>query len=93
VQLRAAREALDRLYVAAFALQRELEARKHRLAVDQHRAGAALAELAAVLGAGQMELLAQHLEQRLVGGEEHFLLLAVHAQRHAHLVHVSPLTR
>ena len=31
----------------------EHEARQHRLAVDQHGAGAALAELAAVLGAGE----------------------------------------
>ena len=33
-------------------------------AVDQHRAGAATALAAAVLGAGQAEVVAQHAEQR-----------------------------
>ena len=33
-------------------------------AVDQHRAGAALAAVAALLGAGQVEPLAQQVEQR-----------------------------
>src|SRR2546430_434151 len=40
------------------AFQREHQARELRLAVDQHRAGAAFAELAAVLGAGETEILA-----------------------------------
>ena len=33
-------------------------------AVDQHRAGAALAVVAALLGAGQVELVAQQVEER-----------------------------
>src|SRR6202035_694477 len=37
-------------------------------------------ELAAVLGAGQPALLAQHLEQGVVGGEDDRLVLAVDAQ-------------
>ena len=70
----------------------EHEAGEHRLAVDQHGAGAALAELAAVLGAGQAEVLAQHLEQGLVGREEDVLLLAVDAQDDPRLLaaHASP---
>ena len=32
-------------------------------AVDQHRAGAALAVIAALLGAGQVEMVAQRVEQ------------------------------
>ena len=37
------------------------------LAVDQHRAGAALALAAAVLGAGQLQVFAQDVEQRPIG--------------------------
>jgi hypothetical protein len=40
-------------------------ARARRLAVDVHRAGAALADPAAVLAAGQAERIAQHPQQRL----------------------------
>ena len=69
----------------ALAFEREHQAGKHRLAVDQHRAGAAFAELAAVLGAGEVEVLAQHLEQRLVRRERDFDVLAVDAQHHVHV--------
>ena len=41
------------------------EARAHGLAVDEHGAGAALALAAAVLGAGQVELVAQNAKQAL----------------------------
>ena len=58
----------DRLDAAALALDRQHQAGEHRLAVDEHRARAALAELAAVLGAGEVEILAEHLEQGLVRG-------------------------
>ena len=47
-------------------LDGERQAREQRLAVDEHRAGAALAELAAVLRPGEAEVLAQDLEQRAV---------------------------
>ena len=39
------------------------EAGADRLAVEEHRAGAAVAGVAADLGAGQAELVAQHLGQ------------------------------
>jgi hypothetical protein len=42
-------------------------ARPHRAPVEQHRAGAALPFAAAVLGAGQLQPIAQHGEQALVG--------------------------
>ena len=45
-------------------LHGEHQARAHRLAVDQHRAGAADAVLAADLGAGQPELVAQEVGQQ-----------------------------
>ena len=38
----------------------------HRDAVDMHGAGAALRDAAAVLGAGQADLLAHHPQQRRV---------------------------
>src|SRR5262245_24549431 len=80
MQLGAAGEAFDGLDAAALALDRQHEAGELRLAVEQHGAGAALAELAAVLGAGEREVLAQDLEQRLVRGEGRLHRLAVDAQ-------------
>ena len=37
----------------------------HRLAVHQHRAGAAIAQVASLLGTGKAQRVAQHVEQRL----------------------------
>ena len=42
---------------------RKSEARQHAPTVDQHRAGAALSMVAALLGAGQPQVLAQCIEQ------------------------------
>src|SRR6266480_360152 len=80
MQLRAAAEAFDRFHRAALALGGEHQAGKLRRAVDQHGAGAALAQLAAVLGAGEAEVLAQHFEKRLVPGAGQLDGLAVDAQ-------------
>ena len=43
------------------------DARRHRLAVGEHRARAALFEPAAELGGAQSEVVAQHVEERRVG--------------------------
>ena len=59
------REALDRDDLAPVGLRAVHEAGAHELAVEQHRAGPALALLAGALGAGQVEPLAQHEEQAL----------------------------
>ena len=67
--------------VAAAALDAEHQAREHRLTVEQHGAGAALAKLAAVLGAAEVQVLTQHLEQRLVRRERDVGRLAVDGQR------------
>ena len=48
-------EALDGLDVPAFAGRGERDAGQARLAVDQHRAGAAFAAVAALLGAGEAD--------------------------------------
>ena len=59
-------ESLDGGDLPAFGFDRQHQARQHRLAIDQHRTGAALTKLAAVLGAGELQIFAQHFEQRLV---------------------------
>ena len=69
--------ALDGRDLAPLALDRKHQAGEHGLAVDQDRARPALAELAAVLGAGEVQLLAEHLEQRLVRRREDVALLTV----------------
>ena len=50
--------------VGAVVADRERQARIDPPAVDQDRAGAALAAVAALLGAGQVQPLAQEIEQR-----------------------------
>src|ERR1700722_18653776 len=71
VHLPDAAEAFDRLDAAAFGLHREHQASAGTVAVDQHRAGAADALLAADMGAGQAQRVAQEIgeeEPRLNGG-------------------------
>jgi len=85
-QLAALGEALDRAHVLADRVDREAEATQDRHAVDLHGAGAALAELAAVLGAGQVHLLTEHLQQGLVRRKRHFVRLAVHMERRQRLL-------
>ena len=62
---------LDGDDVAARRLQRQHQAGVDRRAVHQHRAGAAVAVAAALLGAGQAEPVAQQLEQRVARVGEH----------------------
>ena len=59
----AGRQPLDGGDRVAVGLHREHQARAHRHAVDQHRAGAADAVLAAGMRAGERELVAQAVEQ------------------------------
>ena len=67
VQLAVAREALDGRDLLAGEVADFPLARARRLAIDQDGAGAALAFAAAVLAAGQIEIVAQHAEQRALG--------------------------
>ena len=64
VQAVAVRQALDRGDLAALVLHRQRQAGVDALAVDQHRAGAAGALVAALLGAGEAEVVAQQVEER-----------------------------
>src|SRR5262245_12375580 len=86
VRSRRPREPLDRRDLAPLALEAEEQAREDRHAVDDHRARAALAQFAPVLRAREPEVLAEHLEERLVRAERDLLLLPVHADREAHLL-------
>ena len=80
VELVALGQAFDRRDLAAFHQGGERQAGLHALAVHQHRAGAALAEAAALLRAGQMQVLAQGVEQRGARIERQPMLGSVDAQ-------------
>src|SRR5262249_57395682 len=74
-------ETLDRRDLRAILHDRQREARKHAAAVDEHRAGPALAVIAAFLGSRQVELVAQCVEQGGPRCDRQPALLAVHMQR------------
>src|SRR5213595_2157826 len=76
----ARRHPLDRLDPAPGAGEAEHQTGEDRRAVDEHGAGTALAQLAAVLRARQPRIFAQHFEQRLVGRERDLDGLAVQLQ-------------
>src|SRR4029450_1058193 len=63
-------------------------ARAHGGAVDDHRARAALSESAAEARTVQVEIVAQHVEQRRPRIDVHGVRLAVHPQ--VHCAHRSP---
>src|SRR5438270_3200488 len=79
------REAFDGHDIASAAVDAEHQARQHRLAIEEHRARAALSEFAAVLGACEIQILAQDLEQRLVRIERDLGRLAVDGERYLRL--------
>src|SRR5579871_1831683 len=60
------------------------DAGAHRSAVDEHRAGAALAEPAAELGRVEAKIIAQHVEQRRVGFGRYAMHRAVHLETDSH---------
>ena len=64
VQAARGREALDGLHGAAVELHGQQRARLGRLAVDQHRAGAAVGGVTTDVGAGQAEDVAQQVHQQ-----------------------------
>ena len=75
-------QAFDGLDIAAFALHREVGAALDGLAVNVHRAGAAVAGLAADVGAGQAHLFAQEVNQQ--GTRLHRLFHALAIEGHGH---------
>ena len=57
-------QTLNRRDLSPLDESRERQARFHAFAVHQHRAGAALPKAAALLRAGEVQVLAQSIEQR-----------------------------
>jgi hypothetical protein len=70
-------DALDRCNFAAFGLGPQHQARTHDIAVAKDGAGAAVTRAAAFLAAGQVELIAQYVEQCLLRLAQKFDRLAV----------------
>ncbi len=68
---------LDGRYLAAVGGDRQHQTRLHRLAVEEDRAGAAVAEVAAPLGTGEPEVVAQQLEKGDVGSHRNAVGIAV----------------
>ena len=65
VQVALLGQAFDRLDRRPFGLDGQHDAAIHRHAVHQHGAGAAVAVVAAFLGAGQPQVVAEHFQQAL----------------------------
>src|ERR1051325_9927591 len=71
---------LDRFHVTTFGVKAEHQTRKYRTSIDEHRARAKLAQLAAVLCAGEIQILTQNFQQRLVRCEGDLGLFAVEGE-------------
>ncbi len=74
-------EALDGADLAPLGLDREHQAGAHRVAVDQHGAGAADAVLAAEMGAGEAAVLAERVGERAPRLDRDRVRRAVHRER------------
>jgi hypothetical protein len=71
-------DAFDRGHLAAVVLDGQRQARQDTPAVGEHRARAAAALVAALLRAGEPELLTQRVEQAGAGVDVEVCLDAVH---------------
>ena len=83
------REALHRRHIGVADERGEGEASEDRNPIDEDRAGAALAELAAMFGPREAKLLAQNLEQRVVRIRRDGAWLAVHVKSEELLAHAA----
>ena len=81
VQLTVLRESFDRGDLGALGLHGEDRAGLGAAAVDEDRAGAALAGVAADVRAGQIQLLAQEVHEECARLDVRFAHLAVHVDR------------
>src|SRR5215213_3664623 len=80
MQLRSIRHAFDRLNLVAFSIQTKHQARQNRTPVDEHRARATLAQLTSVLCSGEIQILTQNFQQRLVRCEGDLGVFAVECE-------------
>ena len=74
-------ETFDGRDAVAFVHHREREAGVDAASVDDHRAGATLAVIATFLGAGEVQVVAQRVEQRGARVELERVRFAVHLER------------
>src|ERR1051325_8886894 len=80
MKLGAMGHSLDRFHVTTFGVKAEHQTRKYRTSIDEHRARATLAQFATVLGAGEIQILTQNFQQRLVRCEGDLRLFAVEGE-------------
>ena len=71
------RQALDSRHPGSRGGDRQSKARIDTPAVDQHRAGAALPVVATLFGAGELQVLAQRIEERDARVEAELMIAAV----------------
>src|ERR1700741_1143227 len=80
MELGAVSHSFDRLHFTTFSVETEHQARKNRTSIDQHRTRATLTQLATVFCAGEIQILTQNFEQRLVRCEGDLCLFAVECE-------------
>src|ERR1044072_3960130 len=80
MKLSAVSHSLDRLHFTIFSVKTEHQARKNRTTIDEHRTCTTLTEFAAVFCAGEIQILTQNFEQRLVRCEGDLCLFAVECE-------------
>ncbi len=84
-------ETLDGHDRAALDLRRGDEAGADLRAVEQHRAGAAIAGIAADLGAGQPQILTQEVGEPADGGRHHCFFPPVHPEMELKMAVIHPI--
>src|SRR5215213_11170581 len=80
MKLRPMGHAFNCFNVAAFSVETKHQARKNRTPIDEHGASPTLAKLAAVFRAGEIQILTQNFQQRLVRCEGDFRLFAIEGE-------------
>src|SRR5438477_5469640 len=81
-RLRDRAKTLQRRHLLALKQKQWRHAGQHRLAVDDHRAGAALTEAATEFGGVKLEIIAQHVKQRRVRFRIDLAIVTVDLQCH-----------
>jgi hypothetical protein len=92
VQLVAVGHALDGLDLGAVGLDGKHRAALHRVAVDVHRARAAVGGVTADVRAGQTQVVAQQMDQEQTRLDFDLVVLPVDGEAHGNGAHTSPLS-
>ena len=74
------RHAFNSFDFTTFGVETEHQTRQNRASIDEHRARATLAQLAAVLCPGEIQIFTQNFEQRLVRCEGDLGMFAVECE-------------